>query len=484
VFRYFVSATLTALFFSHSFGAGGRCGTMQFAENLKNPQMLAREGYRAAKLGGTLHSKKTKNFIIYYTTDGDHKVRTLNYIDSLAKYLEDAYKLHKDSLKMKGIEGVMRTMYYEETVPEGLYPVEVVDTGIIGYCDVYGLTLPDAVAPKKTQIAIENDFLYGADCTVFKKGKPFVSNINGDYSQKWDLALKVTVFHELYHSFQLTQFNLQKYSSFWLEASATGVEEIGAPEVNDYIDYLSDVFYNPGKSINSLEKTQEYGYATLYLFLFSELGPNFDSVIWDYFSKHPEEKFAVHLARLVDSLGMNAEILFHKYASHIFYSGANAGVSPHGSFWDDMRYWPAWRMKTTAPKVLPAGTFDFIKTADAPSTDSVVIINPLKSRNGDHFGWVLSRLLEKDFVPPVPLKDFIAYPNPWKPKRYSEIKFGPLPKNSSGVEIRSANGALLERIKGEPGDTLIWQPKKFPAPGILYYRTLPYGKNKVLMLEY
>jgi len=477
------------MFFSQSFGVGGHCGTLQYAENLKNPQILARESYSAAKLSGTVRERKTKDnkFIIYYTENGEHAVKNPSYIDSLEKYLVQAYKLHKDSLKMKGIEGAKQTKFYEKTVPIGFYPVEVVDTGIAGYCDVYGLTFPpDTRALKKTQIAIENDFLSGKDCSIIKKGRPFISSINGDYSKKWDLALKVTVFHELYHSFQLTQFNIYKNSSFWLEASATGVEEIGAPEVNDYIGYLSDVFHNPGESINSLEKIQEYGYATLYLFLFSELGPNFDSVIWDYFSEYPEEKFAIHLARLANSLDMDAEDLFHKYASHIFYSGTNAEVSPYGKpFWDDMRYWPDWKMKTTAPKVLPAGTFDFIRTADAPSTDSVAIISPLKSGNSDsHFGWVLSRLLEKDFVLPVPFKDFIAYPNPWNPKRYSEIKFGPLPKNSSGVEIRSANGALLERIKGEPGNTLIWQPKKFPAPGILYYRTLPYGKNKVLMLEY
>jgi hypothetical protein len=59
-----------------------------------------------------------------------------------------------------------------------------------------------------------------------------------------------------------------------------------------------------------------------------------------------------------------------------------------------------------------------------------------------------------------------------------------LPEKSKGIEIRSANGALLARIENKNGDSLSWKPDKIPAPGILYYRALPYGKNKVLIVQY
>ena len=135
-----------------------------------------------------------------------------------------------------------------------------------------------------------------------------------------------------------------------------------------------------------------------------------------------------------------------------------------------------------------AGVFDYIRAPNglAPSTDSVARISSLKFGNSNDSVWVLSRLLAEDFVlPPAvpPLKQFAAYPNPWDPKRFEKVKFGPLPYYSGGVEIRTANGALLQRIDGKTGDTLTWQPEKLPAPGILYYRTLPYGKNKMLILE-
>jgi len=487
----FYAVFLVALLFSLSFGDGERCGTVRFIEEFKNPQKRTlAKGYNAENF--PVREKRTEHFIIYYVTEGTHAVKTQAYIDSLAKYLEYAYNLHKDTLGMKSIFGLDTSYYYEKIVPSGLYPVEVIDTGAEKYCGAYGLTFPNDIRmPRKTQIAIENDFIYGVNCPEVGKrqGDPFTSNIHGNYSKNWYLALKVTVFHELYHSFQLAQFDISKYYTFWLEASAVGVEEIGAPEVDDYIDYLSNIFKNPGKSMENLKPIDGYGYVTLYLFLSSEFGLKFDSYIWDYFSKSPKESFAVQLGRYVNLHGgkdKDVEDLFHKYATNIFFSGSREASwpYPYKRFSDDMRKWPNWKIKTSVPPYLPAGTFDFLRTPNgaAPSTDSVARISSLKfGKDNDSTVWVLSRL-SPPFVPPF--KEFVAYPNPWRPKRSDKVKFGPLPKNSSGVEIRSANGTLLKRIDGKAEDTLTWQPEKLPAPGILYYRTLPHGKNKVLILEY
>jgi len=504
-----------ALLFSLSFGAGERCGTRHFIKNFKKtPEKILAKEYSAAS-SYAVQNKRTPHFIIYYTTEGTHAVRTLAYIDSLAKYLEQAYSLHTNTLGMKSISGTSTAHFYSQRVPTGLYPVEVIDTGLgdgeyMKNCAAYGLTFPhDPGAPGRTQIAIENNFIFDVDCEidygVIRKGTHFTSSVN-DYSRdgKWHLALKATVFHELYHSFQMTQFDIFRYNTFWLEASATGVEEIGAPEVDDYIDYIPSIFKNPGESMQDLDRTsiESYGYATLYLFLSSEFGRKFDSYIWDYFSKSPKESFLIQLARYISLHGKedeDAEFIFHKYATHIFYSGSRAAASPFNLFWEDMPNWPSWSMNENIPSYLPVGTFDFIRIPDGTITsqpDSVTGDSKLLfGKNNDSTVWVLSRLLAKDFAPPIlppspsdsidtvpPLKQFAAYPNPWNPKRSEKVKFGPLP-NSGGVEIRTANGALLQRIDGKTGDTLTWQPEKLPAPGVLYYRTLPYGKNKMLLLE-
>jgi hypothetical protein len=486
-----------ALFFSHSFGLENmRCGTLQFAENLKNPKkrMLAKAGCIPENLYGVVDSRKTAHFIIYYTKSGSHAIRYNSYIDSLALYLEQAYKLHKDSLGMKSISGARKTYHYEQNVPDGFYPVEVIDTGLLRgyegeYSNTFGITYPGSNS-RETEIIIENDFLYGADCSGNPSKSPFVSKSTGvDYSTKWDWALKATVFHELYHAFQITYYNWLKYHTLWLEASAAGVEEIGAPEVNDYINYLDDNFKNLGKSMEQLSRDEEYGWAAFYLFLYSKLGHRFDSAIWNYFSKEPKDNFAKQLERYVDSLqrkdgfDISAEDLFHKYASQVFYSGSRSKFSPYELFWVDMPKWPNWRINRTAPSVLQPGTIDFIKTANEPNTASVARKSALQDGDSTKV-WILSRLLEKESVAPDTVKEIIAYPNPWNPMRNPKMQFKNLPKEAKGIEIRSANGALLKRIKRESGDSLFWVPEKRPAPGILYYRTLPYGKNKVLIVQY
>ncbi|MCL2284077.1 MAG: hypothetical protein FWC26_12245 [Fibromonadales bacterium] len=492
--RCFILLMIVALLFSQSFGAGNvRCGTVQFTDNSKKIAKLAKPGCIPENFYGEVLNKKTPHFIIYYTLQKTHAVKTVAYIDSLAIYLEQAYKLHKDSLGMRGILGASKTSHYLQTVPAGLYPVEVVDTGMLrddeegDYALTFGLTFPpNGRSPRATQIVIENDFLSGADCKGNPSTKPFLSDDGSiDYSKpdKWPLALKVTTFHELYHSFQLEQVSILDNNSFWLEASATGVEEIGAPEVDDYLRYLSVNFKNPGKSMNVLPAHESYGYATLYLFLFSKLDSRFDSGIWKYFSdpKKAKDKFSMQLARLADSLGIDAEKLFHEYAAQVFYSGKRASYS-YSHFWEDMSKWPEWSVSVFAPKrVLPDGAFYFLNKINEsiPDVDSVAKYSVLNY--GDSSVWVLSRLLEKEYVPETPKMEFTAYPNPWNPR--IPLRFM-LPENANQVEIRSASGVLLERIKGEPGSVLVWEPKKQLAPGILYYRVLPNGKNKVLLVEY
>jgi len=479
------------LFFSQSFGLENmRCGTVRFAENLKNPKkkMLAKAECVPENLYGNVYSKKTPHFIVYYTDSGPHAIKTKAYIDSVASYLEQAYNLHKNSLGMKNISGSRKTYHYRQNVPDGLFPIEVIDTGLLRgeegeYTRTFGLTFP----PKETEIVIENDFLYGADCSGQLSKQPFKSEITGkDYSIEWELILKATVFHELYHAFQSTYYNWTRYDTFWMEASATGVEEIGVPEVNDYINYLSYNFNNPGKSMESVEYDcsenndclGEYGYAALYLFLYSQIDdPRFDSAIWSYFSRHSNDNFAMQLTRLVDSLqkyhsfDKNAEDLWHEYAKRVFYSGSRAKFSPYTPlFWDDMPQWPNWRVNSRIPAVLQPGTIDFIRTANEPSTE-FARKSPLK--DGNSTVWALSRLLAN----PDPVKEIVAYPNPWNPKT-QEIHFKNLPEKSKGIEIRSQNGALIARVDS------LWKPDKKPAPGILYYRALPYGKNKVLIVQY
>ena len=472
-----------------------RCGTVHFAENLKNPQkrMLAKSGCYPESLYGDVVSRTTQNFIIYYTRTGSHAIKENRYIDTLAFYLEQAYNLHKNILGMKNMLGARKTFHYLQDVPNGLYPVEVVDTGLLRdlegeYSLAFGLTFSPGTNLKATQIVLENDFLSGADCSGNLSTKPFLSYSGINYSINWNLGLKITVFHELYHAFQFTYYDISKNSTFWLESSAAAVEAIGAPDVDDYVGYLQYNFKSPGTPMSDIKSGsyEEYSWASLYLFLYSRIGPRFDSEIWNWFSKYPKNNFEAQLDSFVNSLqkkhrfDKNTEDLFHEYATHVFYSGNRADFSPYAHFWMDMQKWPEWKINTETP-VLAPGAIDFVRTANGEEPSTVSARKTLL-HYGNSSVWALSRLLEKEIVA---TKTIVAYPNPWNPRKNPALSFKHLPEKSKGVEIRTANGALLTRLESKQGDSLlIWEPKKFPAPGILYYRTLPHGKNKTIIIQY
>lgn len=503
VCRLFRALILAGLFFAPVFGLEkGRCGTLHFSENQTKSikRTVAKVGCIPENYYGKVDTALTENFIIYYTKEKAHAVRTTAFIDSLKIHLENAYYLFKNNIGLKAISGISRTHHYRGNVPykpnsvDRYYPVEVIDIGLMRNYEgedstVFGLTM-SAQKSKASQIIIENDFFYGADCYGAISTNPMMHK-NTDYSINWQNALKVTVYHELYHAFQFYYYNINDYNhSFWLEASATGAEEIGAPEVDDYVNYLFNAFNNPGRSMENSTSDQEYGLSTLYLFLHYKLGPKFDSYIWESFSKNPTEKFSVHLAKYILSRAEDPEELFHEYAKRVFFSGSRALEPQAPIFWPDQPNWPSWKISNdrTTTRILPSTSIDFVRTTGPePKIDSATAKTRLYLENEGLYVWVLSRLLENGYVPPpepTPLKEFTVYPNPWNPGNSPYLRFKPLPENATGIEIRSSNGSLIDRINGSPGDELIWQPKRLPAPGILYYRTLPKGRNKVLIVEW
>ncbi|MDR3001528.1 MAG: hypothetical protein LBU89_09715 [Fibromonadaceae bacterium] len=516
MFRWAVLITFIAMGFSQGFA---RCGTMQYAMDLENPpKRLLKSGFTNCipenYYGAVLDTQFVvdgQGFIIYYTLEGAHAT-TKRFVDSLAKYTAEAYRYHKNVIGMKEIQGVQDTEHYLKKVPTGFYPIEVIDTGLLRkkegvYTGTFGITtgIPGS---KRTQIHMENDFLYGANCAGKLSDTAFDSPIHGDYSIKgnnWPAALKMTIFHELYHSFQLAQVDITSKNRFWLEASATGVEEAGAG-IDYYTDYIfgyyriGNTFYltGPAGAFADAGKPMEhecrsdpgcgYGYAVLYLFLHSELGlgARFDPAILGYFAKYSGDDFTMQLARLADSLGKNSDDLFNKYTEHIFYSGKRAVSSPHPLFSKNMSKWPEWKIKETYNNWdLPAGAIDFVLKTNEPPANIHPAIKVSSLNFGDSSIWVLSRLLETSYEPPPPppIKgEFFAFPNPWNP--HKPLKFQHLPENSSGVEIRTSNGMLLARIKSEKPEDLVWTPPKKLPPGILYYRHLPHGKTKVLIVQH
>jgi hypothetical protein len=522
--------------------AASPCGFSRLRDYLKNPLAgrsvaLSSTTCQAEALYDSVFVHTTSHFRIYYAQTGPHKVLGASaatgrpaYVDTLAKALEAAWKNHTEALGMRPPKPMARTTHYQRSDYPELYPVEIIELTLLRNTDYimggpcqgcYGLSYPgDASDPEATELLIDNDFLYASDtdteievqggtCSYTNAETPLVSN-GVDYHAQWPKALRVTANHELYHGVQLRYLDFRKHDSFWFEASATGVEEIGASDVNDYWQYLDAVFSQPGTPVTANRSLLPYGQATLYLFLHSALGPLFDAALWQGFSDYPSQSFPAQLERVASALGLDAETVFHAYATAMFFSGSRSQYDAQTSFAADRASWPSWSVHSFTSSVsLESASFDYIRQptgkissmenfsgkaslvqwnkSGGQSARLYALENALDSSaalaaTSDSSVLVISSLLQsntQDNAAATPLR---AWPNPWNGD--ASACFGPLPATARGIEIRSADGLLLVRLP-RSDENICWdgriQGKKI-APGVLHWRVLPHGKNHTLLV--
>lgn len=485
-------------------------------------------------------SKKTEHFQIFYTLDGPHATQKA-FVDSVAANLERAYKFHVTEVGMRKPLGHKKSYHYQEDVEDGLYPVEIIDIDMARnprdlFGDetcrgCFGLTYP----PNKsntdtTALLIDNDFKYitstgkrksmegNPQCTYIEASVPLTQQITGDnFSEHWDKAIRITVFHELYHASQLRYLNMYYNYTIWFEASAVGVEEIGNPDVNDYFGYIVDTFKKLGEPLNNLD-TFAYGISPLYLYLYSNVEKKFDKEIWTNFSKNPDKTVDVQISNYLKKKKLNADSVFHDFAVRLSFSGERStAVSSKQWVYGDEKNWATIDFDETHNK-MTVYEHDFI-----PDTSTFLIsyysgghpdltnykgeasaaiyrkgkatIIPIKTTNtadsifgttslADSTIWIFSRLGESDYIKTL-VKDnkLKAYPTPW---RSGTLCFSPLPRDKEYIEIRNRRGAIVmqEKYQGTMHCLDESQVRNKMAPGVYWFRAGNSGKAEKFIIIY
>ena len=118
--------------------------------------------------------------------------------------------------------------------------------------------------------------------------------------------------------------------NFWFEASATGMEEVGAPEVNDYVRYIPEFLDQTGTPID--QNTAIYGASLFFLYLHNRVDSLFDKSIWENFSKNPEGSFRQQYASAVEARKKNPQDVFQDFAERLAYSGKNSKASSSATY--------------------------------------------------------------------------------------------------------------------------------------------------------
>jgi hypothetical protein len=227
-----------------------------------------------AKLARTLQRPSRANtletasgrFRLHYDVDGRHGVDLADddgngipdYIDVTAATLDDVWELQV-------VELGYRAPLEDGNVGGGnqydVYLTELSGSGVYGYAfpELSGNTTP-------VYFEIDNNFT------------------DPIYVQTRGLdALHVTLAHEFFHGVQFSYYS-GRNGLWWQEASATWMEEVAYPEVDDYLQYIPSVLRRPERALSSGNFTVEtriYGSAIFAHFLDQRFGRGLIRAIWE-----------------------------------------------------------------------------------------------------------------------------------------------------------------------------------------------------------
>ena len=269
-----------------------RCGTPYLLQAMDAASELSTEHQRlklVQRRPSTQHSLLTPSghFRVHYDTEGSDAVDPTDddangipdYIDLAATVLDSTWELEVEQLG-----------YNPPPSDDGLgggeeYDVYFVELG----GTVYGWAIPDisGVTTTPSYLKIDNNFT------------------DLGYRQTSGLdALRVTIAHEFHHAIQFGYY-ARADGCWWQESTATWMEEVAYPHIDDYLQYLPHFLDEPYRALNfgACDNERIYGSAIFSHFLDQYYGPALESLIQEDLQQHPPNVIALrarsHLNRLI-----------------------------------------------------------------------------------------------------------------------------------------------------------------------------------------
>ena len=223
----------------------------------------------------SIYYSPSGHFKIYYTTDGFNAIPlydrdqddTPDYLEFLGNSFDRAWVIEVDSLGFQPPPD-------STGQPRSIYLV---------YCrrlSVYGQTWLDFEIPQLTGINY---------VTFIEINTNFNNIVNypgvSDPIIRDSMAIAVTAAHEFNHALQcgyrLWPENNSFYDLWFIESSATFMEEIVADKVNDYLQYLEDFFGQTNLPLDiSTAGTADYGKVVFEIMLGKLYGSQITRQIW------------------------------------------------------------------------------------------------------------------------------------------------------------------------------------------------------------
>ncbi len=518
---------------------------------------------------------ETEHFALYYTMTGIHAIAGADntlyqiYLDTMAFKLEEAYRFYTDSIGMVLSAPHPVSYQYSQPVITGKYTVEIIDVhhirddkrtdfrDMVKNQQIYGFVSLSDASKQYTYMFVENDYHYtpqgtakqsfttdtGSECFYYASPAAITSGAVS-YANETEKAFDVTVTHELYHAFQFEYETEFTDLHFWFEASATGMEEVLSPDINDYWQYTDLIFQSPQESMLEAGGTRKYGQGLFLQYLFHNYPYSIEKEIWEHRRNNQgTDMITTFDAVLSNNYSTPLDSVQNDYYSHLLLSGSRSSADPNPFSQDMSNFYTI----TPAPisdviqkgddatltlsKPLSSKMYDlsslvgndplYVSVRSGVTLSLIEIdtiadtaeITALKgptitligdsltkpaylnfsSKKGGSENIQLTQTLEDIFIFDGPSKLYPPYPNPYNYRVHSgaDITFpsSNIPEGTT-IRILSRKGVVVQTLKKESGvDEIVWkgglssQNKRLPSGYYYYIDTYHNKPGKIILLN-
>ncbi len=286
----------------------------------------------------SIYFSPTGHFKIYYSTTGFNAIplydrnqnNVSDYLEFLGKSFDRAWSVEIDSLGFNPPPD-------SSGMPRSVYPI---------FCrrlSVYGQTWLDYEIP---QLLEKNYVTYIEINTNFNNIVEYPGVT--DPIVRDSMAIAVTAAHEFNHAIQsgyrLWPENNSFYDLWFIESSATYMEEVVAPEVNDYLQYLEDYFNHTNQPLDySSNDFSDYGKVVFEIMLGKQYGPKIVREIWAEILQY---RALPSIENVLPIYGSDLAEEMKRLSSWLYFSGPN---SLAGEYFPDSPFFPSLKIMSGSP---------------------------------------------------------------------------------------------------------------------------------------
>ncbi|MFZ0388981.1 MAG: T9SS type A sorting domain-containing protein [Calditrichia bacterium] len=320
--------------------SGGRCGfpVILQIQQQQNPAVLEQlNHYRGSQqVSQDSILSPSGHFMIHFDTTGSLAIPLYDrnsdgfpdYLQFVGQAFDRAWQLEVDSLGFRPPPDLQGS-------PLSVYPVFCQPLG-----NLYG----------STEFYWEDDIpvlpgLNFPSRIVLNTAFPFVGYPNvQDPVVRDSMAIAVTAAHEFNHALQLG-YRIWEPLEFWfIESSATYMEEVVAPQVNDYLYYLNTYFRGTDKPLNtSFNEIIDYGKVVMELMLGQQYSPAVTQEIWE---RIPQQRALTALEGWLQEQGSNIPHMLADLSTWMYFTGER---SRPGFYFEDAALFPPLLMYAADP---------------------------------------------------------------------------------------------------------------------------------------